>query len=202
MENKTETQKNEYKTLLLSTERQGMTELIEWLETTDFFTAPASTRFHGNYEAALCEHSLKVYKTLYKMNNVFALPDQKIPKDSIIISSLLHDICKANFYIKSLKNVKDGKKLNYQKKEVDNWIEKEVYTVDDKTPMGHSEKSVILTQRFIKLTDLEIYLILIHMGITDSTKNYINGVLKLYPSAILLHLSDFLSSSLYEKTIE
>lgn len=201
MENKIETQKQEYKNLLLSTKREGIENLIEWLESTDFFVAPASSRFHGNYTSALCEHSIKVFKTLYKMNDIFTLPDQKIPEDSIIISSLLHDVCKANFYVKSFKNVKDGKKLNNQGKEVDNWIEKEVYVIEDKMPMGHSEKSVILTQRFIKLTDLEVYLILIHMGINDSTKNYINGVLNLYPSAILLHLSDFLSSTLYETTI-
>ena len=89
--------KEQFLELLKQVKREGINELIEFIEKTDFFTAPASTRFHGSFEGGLVEHSLKVYEILdYKAkNNVLKL---EIPDDTIKIVSLLHDICKLNFY--------------------------------------------------------------------------------------------------------
>ena len=96
--------KDKFIELLRSTKREGIENLISFLEKTDFFTAPASTRFHGSYEGGLLEHSMKVYEILnYKLkNNVI---DLFVPEDTIIIVALLHDICKANFYKVDIQNI-------------------------------------------------------------------------------------------------
>ena len=106
--------KTEFINLLRSTRRDGIETLINWLETkSDFFEAPASTVFHGNYAGGLCQHSLNVYKAMKKFivnSDMLALKEQelnKIPEATIIISTLLHDICKVNFYFPEVKNFKD-----------------------------------------------------------------------------------------------
>lgn len=174
--------------LLKGTKRSGIEDLIKWLETTDFFTAPASTKFHGNFEGGLAEHSLKVYKIYNKLNKDF---NRKIPDESIVINSLLHDICKTNIYQIEEKNRKvNGKWETYQG-----------YIVKDTNPLGHGSKSVILINKFIKLSDLEQYSIFWHMG---QPNDYIESLmysqaLEIEPNVILLHVADYLSTVLYEK---
>ena len=89
--------KEEFIELLRSTKREGIENLLNFLEKSDFYTAPASTRFHGNYEGGLLEHSMKVYEILQEKvkNAPIAL---NIPPETLIIVPLLHDLCKANFY--------------------------------------------------------------------------------------------------------
>ena len=88
--------KEEIIQLLKSTNREGIDKVIEYMENSDYFTAPASTRFHGAYEGGLAEHSYKVYEILkHKVEN--CVKEIKIPEESIIIVSLLHDICKTNY---------------------------------------------------------------------------------------------------------
>ena len=91
----TNTEENKFRfiTLLKSTNRACIENVIDWLESTDFFEAPASTKYHENYTGGLCEHSLKVYDTLERLNKEF---DIGIDYKSRIIMSLLHDVCKAN----------------------------------------------------------------------------------------------------------
>ena len=86
--------KEEFIRLLQSTSREGMDKLLDFLEKSDFYKAPASTRFHGNYEGGLLEHSMKVYE-IFKEK--IARSNFNTPEDSVIISALLHDICKTNF---------------------------------------------------------------------------------------------------------
>ena len=89
--------KEEFLELLKEVKREGIEELIKFLETSDFFKAPASTRYHGNYEGGLVEHSLKVYEILkHKVQN--CIMPINISEESIKIIALLHDICKTNFY--------------------------------------------------------------------------------------------------------
>lgn len=206
---------NEYKEKILNAlkaiKREGIDKLVTYLENeTDFFTAPASTKYHSNYEGGLAEHSYKVMELFKQKNEQFNL---NIPMDSIIICGLLHDLCKTNFYTKEKKNVLKGKKkvkknrkINGQwmevEEEVNDWQEEEGYTINDKLPLGHGCKSVILLQKFIQLTDFEIMAILFHMGIPEDygMKQAYNKAVETFPAIIALHTSDYESSYFLEKT--
>lgn len=94
------------KELLLSTNRPGIDKLVEWMETkTDFFTAPASTKYHLHCDGGLAQHSLHVYQRLSEKVSQGLI---KLQEDTVIITALLHDLCKVNFYVKETKNVKEG----------------------------------------------------------------------------------------------
>jgi hypothetical protein len=189
----------DYKTeiigLLKSVKRENMPSLIEWIEKSDFFTAPASTRFHGSYSGGLAEHSLNVYKCLDEMATNLSHGFQNFLYDSIIICALLHDLCKTNFYKESTRNVKNEK--------TGEWEKKPYYEVDDKEPYGHGEKSVMLIEKFIKLTDEEKYSIRWHMGgFDESVKGgsyAIGKAYEKYPLAVALHLADMMATYIIEK---
>lgn len=139
--------------------RAGIDDLLQWLEKSDFYYAPASTKFHGNYEGGLLDHSLNVYDNLVKLIQAFPLPNETFDEESIAIVALFHDICKVSFYKKGSRNVKgeDGK-----------WFAKEIYEINEKIPLGHGEKSCILLQQFMKLSIRELLSIRWHMGGFDS----------------------------------
>lgn len=186
--------KEKYIRLLKSTKREGMDDLIEWLENyTDFFTCPASTKYHLSYSRGLLEHSLNVYFQLlcqiredYKINKIKLESHQ-----SVVIVSLLHDVCKANYYSTKEKNVKNEK---------GEWTKEPFYIVDDKFPLGHGEKSVIIIQRFIKLTDNEIMAIRWHMGGFEPKDNYqyLNKAFSSYYLALALHIADLKATYITE----
>lgn len=174
--------KKEFLELLKEVNRPGMEELINFIEKTDFFKAPASTRFHGNYEGGLVEHSLKVYEILkHKVNNNI-IPIE-IEDESLIIIALLHDICKANFYKIDYRNAKN---------ELGQWEKVPYYTVEDTIPYGHGEKSVMMLTEYIKLTSEEKYCIRWHMGFTEPKEAYttLGLAFKKYPLALLMHEAD------------
>ena len=165
--------KEEFIELLNTIDRDGIDKLIEFLENSDFFEAPASTRYHGNWEGGLLEHSMKVYEILKTKTE---------DTDSVKIIALLHDICKVNFYKADFRNVKkDGV-----------WEQVPYYTVDDTIPYGHGEKSVMMISEFIKLTPEEKYAIRWHMGFTEAKEVYgtIGIAYKKYPIALLTHEAD------------
>ena len=181
--NKIEQNKEEFKSLLRSTNREGIEDLIKFMEEkTDFFTAPASTKFHGSYEGGLLEHSMKVYEILkYKVeHNVI---DLKVPEEAVILVPLLHDICKVNFYKVDYRNAKNA---------LGGWEKVPYYTVDDQIPYGHGEKSVMMLTEYIKLTPEEKYAIRWHMGYTEPKELYntIGAAYKKYPFALLMHEAD------------
>ena len=161
--------------------------LIEWLCTTDFFTAPASTKYHGSYESGLVEHSLNVLTELTTSKNA-----KMFSSESIIKVALLHDICKANFYTVDYRNAKiDGQ-----------WERVPFYAVKDNFPYGHGEKSVLLASRFIDLTDEETMAIRWHMGAFDEAVKggfNLSQVYERYPLAVELHIADLRASYLVEK---
>jgi len=174
--------KEEIISLLKQTNREGMDKVIEFMEKSDFITAPASTRFHGAIEGGLAEHSFKVYEILkYKVQN--CVTEVKIPEESIIISGLLHDICKANYYKVDYRNAKNS---------FGEWEKVPYYTIDDTIPYGHGEKSVMMLTEYIKLTNDEKYSIRWHMGFSEPKENYaaLGLALKKYPLALLLHEAD------------
>lgn len=175
--------------LLKRTGRAGMGILCKWLSNeTDFFTAPASTKYHNSYEGGLADHSLAVYELLKEKNEKYKVLDD----NTVIISALLHDVCKVNYYAKEKKNIKEGTKINDWGKEIANWVEKEVYVMDDIYPIGHGEKSVIILMDFIELTTAEKILIRWHMGFTVPKEEYrtLNAALDLYPEIALMHAAD------------
>ncbi|MBR1884049.1 MAG: HD domain-containing protein [Clostridia bacterium] len=172
--------KEKFLELLKGTNREGIDKLIQFIEKTDFFTAPASTRFHGSREHGLLEHSLKVYEILDKKVKDLGL---EIKEDTIKISALLHDICKVNFYKIEYRNAKN---------ERGEWEKVPYYTVEDTMPFGHGEKSVMILMEFIKLTSEEKYAIRWHMGFTEPKEQYttIGQAYQKYPLALLLFEAD------------
>jgi len=133
-------------------DRPGMTDLIAWLEKSDFLTAPASTKYHLCEPGGLAKHSMNVFNELVVLSRDYC---PKVSMDSLRIAALLHDVCKVNFYAPESKRVRsaDGQ-----------WTDKPGYTVNDMEPLGHGEKSVIILARFIRLTSDEELAIRWHMG--------------------------------------
>ena len=173
--------KEEFINLLKSIKREGMDKLIEFLEGTDFFEAPASTRYHGAWKGGLLEHSMKVYEILKTKTE---------DSDAVKIVALLHDICKTNFYKTDYRNVKNNGV----------WEQVPYYTIEDTIPYGHGEKSVMMVSEFIKLTPEEKYAIRWHMGFTEPKELYgtIGQAYKKYPLALLMHEADLEATYFYD----
>ena len=173
--------------------RQGSKELLDWMLKTDFFTAPASTRFHAAYEGGLLDHSMNVYNVLISKHFDPASDDI----ESFTIVSLLHDLCKAGFYKTELRNRKNDR---------GEWEKVPVYTVDDQFPYGHGEKSVYLIERFMRLRTEEAMAIRWHMGgFDESVKGgsfALAHAFEKYPLAVKLHLSDLEATYLHENRSE
>lgn len=171
--------------------RPGADKLLVWLQATDFFTAPASTRFHGAHEGGLVEHSLNVYTRLHCETSI-DVPE--INPESIAICALLHDVCKANFYRVSSRNVKN--------EETGKWEKQPFYQVEDQFPYGHGEKSVFLIERFMRLRTEEAVAIRWHMGGFDDAARggsyAISGAFEKYPLTLLLHVADLKATYLDE----
>lgn len=171
--------------------REGADELLNWLQSSDFLSAPASTKYHGSYEGGLVEHSLNVYDCLVKEIEAAGLTDT-YTDETVAIVSLLHDTCKANFYKKTSRNVKENGQ----------WVTKEVFEIDEKFPCGHGEKSVIILQNFIHLDAEEIFAIRAHMGGFDTSVkggDYLIGkIFEKSKLAVLLHIADMKATYLLE----
>lgn len=169
--------------------REGADRLLTWLSGTDFFTAPASTKFHCACEGGLVMHSVNVYETLRE--RYF---DQGDSEESFALCALLHDVCKAQFYKVSTRNVKND--------QTGQWEKRPYYVVEDAFPYGHGEKSVYLIERFVRLKPAEAVAIRWHMGgFDDSAKGgsfAISNAYDKYPLAVKLHLADLEATYLRE----
>ena len=170
--------------------RPGSDKLLAWMETTDFFRAPASTRYHGACEGGLLLHSLNVYHAL--RDTYFEEGDRE---ESFAISALLHDLCKANFYKPGTRNVKNDV--------TGQWEKVPTYTIEDQFPYGHGEKSVFLIERFMRLKTAEAVAIRWHMGgFDDAVRGGCRAAGEayyMYPLAIKLHLADLTATYLMER---
>jgi HD superfamily phosphohydrolase YqeK len=159
--------------------RTGKAELFEWLERSDFFTAPASAKYHGSYEGGLVEHSLNVYDALVKLLTIY--PEVQVPEESIAIVALFHDLCKVNMY---------EKETRYRKDENGKWEPYEAYTHNERLHYGgHGSKSVFILQNFIKLTPEEAVAINCHMGSWEDNPN-VGAAFEHCTLAWLLHVAD------------
>ena len=168
--------------------REGADKLLAYLcsEGSDFFTAPASTRFHGNYEGGLCEHTLNVYDCLCDILSRPRVREQygiEYSEESIAIAALLHDICKVNFYSVSFRNVKN---------EEGRWESVPFYTIDDNLPYGHGEKSVYIASGYMRLTRDEAFAIRYHMGFSADKENHgnVGKAMEMFPLAFFLNCAD------------
>lgn len=171
--------------------RAGADRLLEWMDNrTDFFTAPASTRYHGAFSEGLVIHSLNVYDLLKKRND----QDNAYSEETVAVVSLLHDLCKANFYKETTRNVKN--------EVTGQWEKVPYYSIDDPYPYGHGEKSVYLIERFMRLSPEEAIAIRWHMGGFDDSAHAggfnIGNAFNKYPLAVKLHLSDLEATYLLE----
>lgn len=166
--------------------REGSKEFLDYLcsSKSDFFTAPASTRFHGNYNGGLVDHSLNVYACLTDYLNrqrVKDLYDMNYSEETIAIVSLLHDVCKINVYQQSTRN----RKVN------DQWIQIPYFEFEDTMPYGHGEKSVYMITPFMKLSREEAFAIRYHMGFSneDPARN-VGYTFEHFPLAFALSTAD------------
>ena len=167
--------------------REGAEALLDYLENrSDFFTAPASARYHGAYPGGLCEHSLNVYHCLVDYlarPRVQELYGVEASQESIAIAALLHDLCKIDFYTQSFRNVKND--------QTGQWEKKPFYTIDEKLPYGHGEKSVYIISGFMKLKREEAMAIRWHMGFSGPEDARVVGqALSQYPLAFALATAD------------
>ncbi len=175
--------------------RPGSEKLLDYLlsDSSDFFTAPASTRYHGAYEGGLCEHSINVYECLKdyiereRARETYGLD---FSDESIAIVALLHDICKVNLYKTSLRNAKNEQGV---------WEKVPYYEYNDMLPYGHGEKSAYIASGFMRLSREEAFAIRWHMGFSgDENKNTIGRALEMFPLALAVHIADMEATFLLE----
>lgn len=172
-------EKERFVELCAKVQRDGMADLMDWLEKSDFYSAPASTRSHGNYPGGLLQYSLNVYDELNRV--LGAYPEITASDETAIIISLFHDLCKVNFYASEKRNRKneDGK-----------WESYDAYTIKEKFCFGgHGSKSVFIVQNFIKLTPEEAAAINCHMGSWDGNKD-VGNAYEQFNLAWALHVAD------------
>ncbi len=167
--------------------RSGADKLLEYIDgpSSDFFTAPASARFHGAYAGGLAEHSINVYECLsdyMSRQRVKETYGFEASEESIAIVALLHDLCKINCYKPGTRNVKD---------ENGKWIQVPTFEYDDKMPYGHGEKSVYIINGYMRLTREEAFAIRYHMGFsgTEDARN-VGTAFEMYPLAFALSTAD------------
>ena len=207
-----------FEELMGKVNRDGMDELMKYIRESDFYSAPASTRFHLSCEGGLLQHSLNVYDCLLnkaKHSPTWACILADAGAEALILCPLLHDLCKTHFYAVDFKNQKtyDQEKVKaaerWQVKHDNNgdfiWETVPCYTVNDKVPYGHGEKSVMMIEQFIKLTGPERFAIRWHMGgwdlpyqsqeMTGSQKR----ARELTPLITLIHTADAMAADMMER---
>ena len=167
--------------------RPGADKLLNYLcsETCDFFTAPSSTRFHGSYEGGLVEHSINVYhclKDYLERERVKQQYNINCSDETIAVVSLIHDLCKINFYSVDFRNAKNADGV---------WEKVPYYTINDTLPYGHGEKSVYIISGFMRLSREEAFAIRYHMGFSGiEDKNSIGKAFEMFPLAFAVSVAD------------
>ncbi len=166
--------------------RDGADKLLDYLKNSDFFTAPASTRYHSAYEGGLLRHSLNVYECLkayVERERVRELYKLAPSEETVAIVALLHDICKTNLYQISYRNAKN--------EQTGVWERVPYYSTNDTLPYGHGEKSVYMISGFIRLSREEAMAIRWHMGFSDTEqKNLVGSAFEKFPLAFALSTAD------------
>lgn len=186
---------------LAKVNRPGMDKLLAYIRKSDFYKAPASTKYHLSCEGGLLQHSLNVLDALRGI--LLPTPDGEfsylaagkrvatIPQDSVIIIALLHDICKTYFYTTSMRNAKN--------EQTGKWEKVPYFTVKDRMPLGHGDKSVMIIKQYIDLTTPEMYAIWHHMGFTDNADfQTLTNAIDQFPIIWAMHTADMMASRFME----
>lgn len=182
-------------------QRPGVDKLMEYIRKSDFYTAPASTRYHLSCEGGLLQHSLNVLDALRGLliavpggceYRVHGKPVARLTEENVIIMALLHDICKTYFYTTSWRNAKN--------EQTGKWEKVPYFAVKDRMPLGHGDKSVMIIKQYMNLTNDEMYAIWWHMGFTDTQDTLsMANALSIYPIIWELHTADMMASYMMEK---
>lgn len=189
-----------FESLLSKVKRPGMEPLMAYIKKSDMYIAPSSTKFHLSVKGGLLQHSLNVYdalKGMLKENEdhtysymVSGKEVSKISEETLVLITLLHDICKTHFYVTEKRNKKiDGV-----------WHEVDTYTVDDKFPYGHGEKSVMMIESCVKLSMEERMAIRWHMGFPESysERQTFTAAVDKFPIVWALHNADMMAAHFME----
>lgn len=186
--------------------REGLDKVLAYLEKSDFYTAPSSTRFHLNEDGGLCLHSMNVFEAACKIYNEMAKPaivngtspfTEEVSMESIAIATLFHDLCKIKLYHKAERWKKDDK---------NRWVSYPGYEVKDDFPLGHGEKSCLMLSWYMRLKPEEMLAIRWHMGMFDMGESGTPLRMSFFsatdksPLVSIVHAADFLTSNLWEKT--
>lgn len=197
-----------FETELGKVQRPGMDKLLAFIRKSDFYKAPASTRFHLSTESGLLQHSLNVLDALRGIltwnpdtslweYQVAGRTVDAIPDESLTIAALLHDICKTYFYATATRNVKNEKTKK--------WEKVPYFTVSDKMPLGHGCKSAMIIKEYTALTTKEMYMVWWHMGYTDAEgqdRLTLEAAIEMHPIILAMHTADMMASHFMEDTTE
>ena len=187
---------------LAKVQRPGMDKLLEYIQKSDFYKAPASTKYHLAAPGGLLQHSLNVLDALrgllsWRSDGVWEYRAagkvvDTIPDDSVIMMALLHDICKTHFYGTSTRNVKNDT--------TGRWEKVPFYTVNDMMPLGHGPKSAMIIKQYTTLTSQEMYAIWHHMGFNGNYENdtAVGKSIEMYPAVLALQTADMMASKFME----
>ena len=187
---------------LAKVQRPGMDKLLEYIQKSDFYKAPASTKYHLAAPGGLLQHSLNVLDALrgllsWRSDGVWEYRAagkvvDTIPDDSVIMMALLHDICKTHFYGTSTRNQKNDR--------TGQWEKVPFYTIDDKMPLGHGPKSAMIIKQYTTLTSQEMYAIWHHMGMNGNYENdnAVGKSIEMYPAVLALQTADMMASRFME----
>ena len=203
---------NKFEELLGEVKREGIDNLIGFIQKSDFYKAPASTKYHLSEEGGLLKHSLHVYECLNAKVSSPVWKDvlKDVGRETVLIVSLLHDICKTYYYTVDYKNQKtydvekvksaNPKDVKHDDKGNYIWETAPYYTIDNKYPLGHGSKSVVFILQYMKLTMEEITAITYHMGAyCDSAQwNELGQAYEKYPLALALHEADMEATHILE----
>lgn len=187
--------------------RPGVDKLMEYIRKSDFYTAPASTKYHLACESGLLRHSLNVLDALrglltpaYDTSGAFSGWEYKvagvaaatIPDESVIVMALLHDICKTYFYKIAFRNVKN--------EQTGKWEKAPYFTIEDKMPLGHGAKSAMIIKNYMELTNMEMYAIWWHMGFNGEYENdtCVGSSIEKYPAVLALQTADMQAAKIME----
>ena len=173
--------------------RDGADKLLDYLTSSDFFTAPASARFHLAEEGGLCQHSVNAYKRLVKIVKDEYGDNSPYSNECLAICGLLHDVCKVNFYAVDYRNSKENGA----------WVKVPYFRVDEKFPYGHGEKSVFIISQYMRLTAEEAMAINWHMGGFDERVKggsyALSEAMAKFKLVLLMHIADLEASYLDEE---
>lgn len=179
--------------------------LVDKLEKSDFFYAPASTKYHNSFAGGLCEHCLNVYEELLGLVTSHNVPN--ITRENIIIVSLLHDLSKMDYYESTVMNKKvyqeNGSK--YDEMGRYDWVSVSGFKTKDIDARffysTHEVTAEFMARCFVPLTIEESVAILHHSGYANKeTSANLTTVFNRYPLALFLHEADMLATFYRERT--